>query len=208
MNKIKEQYLLTFKFIGSELKNLIILNGLAYVACAVITYVIAYNSIPVKQLEESLGGTVEIESFTKFDFFREILTNNLKFSVLAFFLGFLLLGYAGAITLIISNGMVLGKAIAVFKNTPISPIRLIVFGILPHGIFELFGMFLTFSLSVYMTSKIIDKLYYRRNFKKTEELKQGVKDVVRTFILVVIPIVFIAAAIEGYITPDLLEAFL
>lgn len=207
MSKIKEQYLLTFKFMGKELKTFMFWNFLVFVGLAIISYVISYYLISIQALEESLGVFLDSEIITKYQLVMDILANNMKVSIFAFILGCLALGYVGTVIITFSNAIVLGKAIAIFKNTTYSPIKLLVFGILPHGIFEFFAMFLTLALSTYITNKIIEKMYHRRNFKKTEELKQGFKNVIRTFILVVVPIVLIAALIEGYITIELIEAF-
>ena len=62
--------------------------------------------------------------------------------------------------------------------------------LLPHGIFELPAIFISFASGVKLGSFIFHK-------KKIEALENFLKNTLRIFILVVVPLLFLAALIES-----------
>lgn len=119
-----------------------------------------------------------------------IFFNNLRVVIFAGILSFITLGIFAEIVVYI-NGFIIGALISSLSIIipEISGIKIFIFGILPHGVFEIFAFLisLTFAHSLSFT-------------------KQGIKEIniyLRSYIIV-IPILFLASVIEVLITPLLL----
>jgi len=127
------------------------------------------------------------------------------------------------------NGGVLGLLASVGKHQGFDVPRLFLTQVLPHGVFELTAVLYATSLGMYLSTGMGKKAvaawkarqarrkastapddgaaplefletYPNRTSDPTEGL---VRNVVRSFVLVVLPLLFIAAAIEGFVTPHL-----
>jgi stage II sporulation protein M len=70
----------------------------------------------------------------------------------------------------------------------------------PHGIFELAAVFYAVSLGVYLSLEITKKLFsqYRES---TLPFSALIKPVIRSYPLVIIPLLTLAALVEAFITP-------
>lgn len=123
----------------------------------------------------------------------EILTNNIRVDLLSFSLG-LTLGIGTAYVLI-QNGFILGGLAAVaFKNK----INLLFWSlILPHGILEIFGIFVCGGAGFIIGYSIINPGKYSRVDSAIIKTKLALKLVLGT-----IPLTIVAGIIEGYFTPS------
>jgi len=125
------------------------------------------------------------------------------------------------------NGGVLGLLVSVTKHQGLDVPRLVLTKILPHGIFELAGVLYATSLGLYLSEATGKRMLAAR--RKKRSLRQGqpppapdptdfletypersaaeaespALNVLRSFFLVVLPLLLIAAFIEGFITPAL-----
>jgi len=133
-------------------------------------------------LKELLTKTegMQTSQLIKFIFF-----NNVQTSFIAMIFG-ILLGIFPLIYTII-NGYLLGfvSNMAVQEESILSLWR-----IFPHGIFELPAMFISFALGIKLGMSIIYK-------KKFGAFNNNIKLSLKTFILIVIPLLITAAIIEG-----------
>lgn len=127
----------------------------------------------------------ETEGLTSFGLIRFIFLNNLQSSFVGFFFGFIV-GIVPLIFLVL-NGFVLGfvSALAVESGGFGT-----LFYLLPHGIFELPAIFISLGLGIKFGSFIFRK-DIGKNFRKY--LLEGL----RVFVFVVLPLLIIAAVIEG-----------
>jgi stage II sporulation protein M len=124
------------------------------------------------------------------------------------------------------NGGVLGLLVSVTKHQGLDVPRLVLTKILPHGVFELTAVLYATSLGLYLSAglgkKAVAAWRKRRsqpqgqppvapdltNFFETypeqaTEPESLTRNVVRSFVLIVLPLLLIAAFIEGFITPIL-----
>ncbi len=124
------------------------------------------------------------------------------------------------------NGGVLGLLVSVTKHQGLDVPRLVLTKILPHGVFELSAVLYATSLGLYLSAGMGKKAVaaWRKkrgqrqgqpspapdltNFLETYperavEYESLARNVVRSFVLVVLPLLLIAAFIEGFITPIL-----
>ena len=129
-------------------------------------------------MEETAGkGFVEMWAFIFF--------NNTSIALISLFSVFLL----GVIPifLLISNGLVIGLISSIVaKDVGLFSL----WRLLPHGIFEIPAIILSFALGIKFAGFILKK-----NFKK--EFKILLKDSIRAFIFIIVPLLVLAAIIEA-----------
>ncbi len=77
-------------------------------------------------------------------------------------------------------------------------------GIIPHGIFEIPALIYSFTLGIYFCLSFTK--YIVKHDSGVNMIKVLV-DVIRGFVLVCVPLLIIAALVEGYITPLVLSMF-
>ncbi len=122
-----------------------------------------------------------------------IMTNNIKVSLIAFVLG-ITLGIGTCYVLIV-NGFMLGGAAALAYQKGISSEFWAM--ILPHGVFELFAIFVGGAAGLLIAKSIISPGIYSR---KDSLIKYGKTAIY--FVCCTIPILVVAGTIEGYFTPS------
>ena len=108
------------------------------------------------------------------------------------------------------NGAVLGLLVSITKHQGLDVPRLVLTQILPHGVFELTAVLYATSLGLYLSSGMRKKAVaaWNKRMNKptagvTAEPESLVRNVFRSFFLVVLPLLLVAAFIEGFITPIL-----
>lgn len=101
-----------------------------------------------------------------------------------------------------SNAIIIGLIGAVYQTNGIGWFAFLV-GVLPHGLIEIPALVLGVSLGVHLCYKL-SKTILRRSFKG--ELKQAAIGCLRIYLLWLIPLFFIAAFIETFMTPILFNA--
>jgi len=179
---IKEQYLLSWRFIKDS-KNFIFLALGIFFLFAIIGFFIPSPDFISKLVSDYVREILkETSNLSWFQLISFIFFNNAKTSFFGLFLGI----FFGIFPLLatVFNGYILGFVAAEsVKSSGIS----ILWKLFPHGIFELPAVFISLGLGIKIGFSILDKKN-RRNYL-IESLK--------VFLLVVIPLLIIAAVIEG-----------
>lgn len=183
--KISNQYKESFEFI-KETKNFIFATIIIFFLFSLIGF---FTPTPpqiqeaiIKFIQELIEKTKDMSQSQLTSF---IFTNNLQSAFLGMILG-VFLGVFPIITAI-ANGYLLGY---VAKIATQSESILILWKIFPHGIFELPAVFISLGLGLRLSAFIFQK-------EKIKTLKILTKKSIKTFILVVIPLLIIGALIEG-----------
>lgn len=133
-----------------------------------------------------------------------ILENNAGSAAASMALGLLPFAFLPLISLL-TNSLVIGGVLAVMAAKGVSAWRLVVFGLLPHGIFEIPAIILGISAGLWLCLNMC-RLALRR--PSAMPLEEALPSLLRLYLLIVLPLLIVAAAIEGYITPRLLAMFL
>ena len=128
--------------------------------------------------------------------------NNLRAMVLSVLYGFIPFIYLPALSLGV-NALLLGLFAAYFLNNGISMLAYLG-GILPHGIFELPALVISLACGIYLCSRI--NQYVRKNTRGI--MAPTLKNIVRVLALTVLPLLAVAAAVEAYVTPAVMQFFL
>jgi len=184
-NTLLDNYKRSWEFIKESRKFIFVIIGIFLFFTLVGFFIPAPDNISkwiadyIKNIIDETAG-FSIIQLTSFIFF-----NNLKSSFIGMILGLLL----GIIPVFIAlfNGYILGfvlnesvKANGIF----------ILWKLLPHGIFELPAVFISLGLGLNLGTKILFN-------RKKGELRKMFYNSLKVFLFVIIPLLIIAAIIEG-----------
>lgn len=182
---LKEEYIKSLNYI-KDIKTFIFIVILVFFLFVLIGYFIPAPEYLKNEIFRFIQELLEkTEGMSHTQLIRFIFFNNLTSSFLGVVLGFFL----GIFPLIsgISNGYILGFVSSLsVQSEGLS----VLYGLLPHGIFELPAIFISLAMGLKIGTFI-----FRKNRKIP--LKEYFLNSLRTFILIVIPLLIIAAIIEG-----------
>lgn len=182
---LKEKYSESFEFIKES--RLFIYNIIAiFFIFSLVGFFIPVPDELAEQIMEFIEELLkETENLSQFELIKFIFFNNTMSSFFAMFLG-VFLGIFSIMTIVL-NGYILGFVAYLVVGTegPLTLLRL-----LPHGIFELPAIFISAGLGLKIGSFVLEK-------KKLDSLKKYLKKSFITFVFVIIPLLIIAAIIEG-----------
>lgn len=132
---------------------------------------------------------------------RGLFVNNLRASIVSNLLGIIPFIFLPAFILIVNAGII-GTVFAM--GGELSGLKLLIGGILPHSIFEIPALLISISMGLFLCSQVSKKLL-RKEHKPIFEL---IKRQVLISLLVVAPLLLVAALIESRITPLILMRLL
>ncbi len=180
-----------------SLKNYILFSLLIFTTSTLLGYAIAQNYPAETQtiIEEIKKMFLFEEETTQWELFLFILENNITKLFIILPLGI----FAGLIPFfsVSFNGFILG-AFAEIVSQEASWLFFIL-GITPHGIIEIPVLILSSAIGIR-----IGKVAFYRIFSKKESFQEEFAKALKFFILVLIPLLFIAAFIETFITSEIL----
>jgi len=182
---LKKEYIKSWNYLKESKKFIWIVIGL-FLTFALIGFFIPVPEILSKQIfefiKEILGKT---ESMSQGQLIKFILLNNIQSSFLGMVFG-VFLGIFPVISAI-ANGYLLGFVanFVIQENGIFSLWR-----IFPHGIFELPAVFISFALGLRIGASLLNR-------KKFRKFNENFISCLKVFILIVIPLLIIAAIIEG-----------
>ena len=131
----------------------------------------------------------------------DLFVNNVKVSLLMIF-GGLLFGVA-PVLVVIGNGVLVGYVIDLATSrTHLSPLVVTVFGILPHGLFEIPAYLLATAFGMRLGVLVMRSLAGRGN---SAAWRSAGRDIAPT-VAWVVGLLFVAAWIESGVTPAVLHA--
>src|SRR3990167_5547782 len=182
---LKKEYKKSWNYLKESKKFIWIVIGL-FLTFVLIGFFIPVPEIISKQIlefiKEILGKT---ESMSQGQLIKFIFLNNIQSSFLGMVFG-VFLGIFPVISAI-ANGYLLGFVanFAIQENGIFSLWR-----IFPHGIFELPAVFISFALGLRIGASLLNR-------KKFRKFNENFISCLKVFVLIVIPLLIIAAIIEG-----------
>ncbi len=172
-----------------------------FVGLVILFFVSAYYGYTLSQSQALFANLQKF--FEKFKGFLKspplfmllIFANNSVKSLIAMLGGF----FFGIVPIIfvISNGYILGLAVS--YRLPQWGILRVVAAILPHGILEIPAILIACSYGVWLGIKFADALF------RGKEFKPHLIKALKVYLRVVLPMLFVAAIIEAFITPVLVH---
>jgi stage II sporulation protein M len=184
-NFFKEQYKKSFDYIRQS-KNFIFFVILIFFIFALIGFFMPVPAFISEKIAEFIRDLIaKTEGMSKREIISFIFWNNLQTGFLGFILGFIFGIFPFLATAV--NGFVVGF---VANQGVQSEGVFILWRLLPHGIFELPAIFISFGLGIKLGTFIFKK-------RKFEAFKKFFLESIRVFISIIIPLLILAAIIEG-----------
>ena len=180
------------------LKKYILFSSYVFAVAVLGGYIFAQNYPSETQMliEEIKSMFIFEEEPTSLELFLFIFENNVSKLFLLLPLGI----FAGLLPLfsVFTNGLILG----VFAQIVSSNISwtFLFLGIMPHGIIEIPVLIIASAIGIR-----IGKVAVFRLFSKKESLISELSKALKFFVLILVPLIFIAALIEAFVTTLLLE---
>lgn len=135
---------------------------------------------------------------TSFTLALLLLKNNATASFIIYVTGLFPI-FIPAVLIIVANGALIGIVFSALKTSGEGILLPLLTAIVPHGIFEIPAVVLSASLSFYVSVGIIKKL-----MDSEFSLRTCLINSLKTFLLVVLPLLVIAAVVEAFITPAII----
>ena len=172
--------------------------SLAIFAAGILIGLVIVSHFPeiADRFESSVVGFVKIfRGLSKFQLAAAIFLNNALKTLFAILLGSLV-AIIPAIFLL-ANGVALGVVFSL--STQARGLWLSLLSIAPHGILELPAVFLGTSIGIMIGTKVIQQLFERAATSVASEVVRGL----RFFLTVILPLLFVAALVEAFLTSAL-----
>ena len=134
--------------------------------------------------------------------FPMIWGHNLRAVVIILLLGLFSFGVLGVLVFLL-NTSIIGIVLALEGALGMSPVKLAIFGILPHGIFEIPALILSSAAVLYIGIALVTP---RSQLTLGEVLINAIADWAKIGIGLVLPLLTIAAVLETWVTPVLLHS--
>ena len=160
-------------------------------------YIAIYHSVETQAVvnwaAEALSSGMELSRFELFLFIFRNNTTALFYSLIES----VVFGIS-SIMMIVANGVIVG-VFMILVTQKISFIYFIL-GIAPHGIFEIPAAIITASMGMRIGSTVIAKLT-----KKNVSIIKEIYDALKCYFMLIVPLLFVAALIEAFVTPVILS---
>lgn len=172
-----------------------------FIASCIITYFIMLkNESLVTGLMDQVSKMFEEKDLVDADTSALALAiglfkNNIIACLTLFVTGFLPI-FIPAIGIVIMNSAIMGIMFAYMKLKGQAVMQMLFAGILPHGIFEIPAIILSGTLAFYISIGI-----FRKINDKNYSFKECTGHAFKTFLLVCVPLLVVAAIVEAFITP-------
>lgn len=203
---MKQRYNELRQFYRNDFRYDLTITSIAFVALILISFSIGFfapdvASNIVEQFAQQLADLGLQESDGSISAILLFLSN-VRAMIVSICYGFIPFVRLPALSLGI-NSVILGLFGAYYIHNGLSLLTYLC-GILPHGIFEIPALVLSLSCGLYLCRCVTDSV---RN-KVKGAINIAVKQIARVLAFHVIPLLFVAALVESYITPRILNLFL
>ena len=200
---MKKQFRAIGDFWRAEYGRYVGMTAAAFLVLLVLAYIAGrlFPDIPasvISAFNEDIAGSGIVQEDGSFNVLA-LFTNNLRAMLLGVLYGFIPFLYLPALALGV-NAAILGMLASLIDGQWL----LLAAGILPHGIFELPALFLSLAAGLCLCKNI--NVYIRKNEKGL--MKPLLLNILRVVVLLVLPLLVIAAVMETYVTPALMQLFL
>jgi stage II sporulation protein M len=210
MLMIKELYLQEWERFKKDYVKIFLLIMVISLTASLFFYffLVANEEITMMGMEqlvevfEELGMT---PGMSQLEMFNLILMQNLRASLVTIALGIIpivVLPLASPALTTISVSVVM----AFVKIQEGNVLNTVLYTILPHGVVELPALFISGSVGVFLSLNVLRKIFPREDEEEVQ-LQPIIVQAVRTYFLVIVPLIVVAALLESFLTPVLAQRF-
>lgn len=206
LNFLKRQFKEGFLYFSGNVKNIFFMCLTGFILLAVVMhFVFLTQPEATKTVFENISGIIDNLNIPTegWGCFRGIFFNNIKamsFCIIYGFIPFLFFPVFILCTNIMSISAVSAYSI-IAGNSKEYVFFTILYGIVPHGIFEIPAICLSVALGINLCIKLNKKIVGNDEIKFSDT----VKNTLRIAVIAVIPLTVSAALVETFLTPLILE---
>lgn len=180
------------------LKNAVIVTSLLFFTTLLIGWVGTAQHPEIGEqfmrlFEKEVAG--QVMGGSSLDIGAKIFANNLEACILLFLGG----ASFGILTILIMslNGIVIGAIMELVHKQHSS--TFVAAAILPHGIFEIPGFVIAGALGIMLAQSLVNEYY------GAGDAAADAKKLSRSFVFLVLPLITVAAVVEAFITPQVIQ---
>ena len=205
MNFIKSQYQQAWIFFKIALARRLLICTVVFLAlCAVFTLVFREYAEEAQQIINEF--MMDIAQSGVLDENGELgalplLGNNLRASLVAAAMGIVPFLFLPGLAIAI-NAAVIGALLGMYSALGGSVFQMVALGLVPHGIFEIPAIMLGVAMGLYLCSSLNKAIRKKPDAPRLEEV---LPQLVRQAVCILLPLLILAACIETYVTPLLLN---
>lgn len=186
-----------------EVSGPFVFSALFFFIFAFVGFVISsvYPSLIVSSIDSLIDMAEKVSDLSFVGLVAFIFLNN-SFVALMASIGGLLFAFL-PIFIIVVNGFVLG--IVYYLTVDIASSGFFLMGVLPHGVIEIPAILFSTAIGIWLGLAFLDLL-----FKGNEDrvsIKKKIKRAFYTYFTIIIPLLFVAALVEMFLTPVFLDTF-
>ena len=205
MEWLKQQHRALWRFYREEFDESLLITAAAFLVICLLAFGVGlfFKSLP-DTIISYFQEMIQLEGLIDEDGGINLLAlfgNNVRASAVSILYGFIPFLYLTALALG-TNALILGVFAAYYVNNGVS-LLVYLAGILPHGIFELTALMLAFAGGFLLCRQITQ--YVRSNTKGM--MKPLMLNLLRVFILHILPLLAVAAVVEVCVTPHAMALF-
>ena len=206
MEWLKQQHRALWRFYREEFGESLLITAAAFLVICLLAFGVGlfFKSLP-DTIISYFQEMIQLEGLIDEDGGINLLAlfgNNVRASAVSILYGFIPFLYLTALALG-TNALILGVFAAYYVNNGVS-LLVYLAGILPHGIFELTALMLAFAGGFLLCRQITQ--YVRSNINGM--MKPLMLNLLRVFILHILPLLAVAAVAEVYVTPHVMALFM
>lgn len=182
----------------SSLKNAVIVTFLLLLTTLLIGWVGTAQNHQIGEqfmrlFEKEVAG--QVLGGSSLDICGKIFANNVEACILLFLGG----ASFGILTIFIMslNGIVIGAIMEIVHEQHST--AFVAAAILPHGIFEIPGFVIAGALGIMFAQSLVSEYY------GVGDATTDARDLARRFLLLVVPLIAVAAVVEAFITPHVIQ---
>jgi uncharacterized membrane protein SpoIIM required for sporulation/ABC-type transport system involved in multi-copper enzyme maturation permease subunit len=156
------------------------------------------------RLEENLEGIPDISSISEQLNAPFLFFNNTRAIAVIFLAGLVSFSVLGVLLYMVNISLI-GGVYGLLELLGVSPLPIFLAGVLPHGIFELPALLIGSAVVLYIGAALVTP---QTGKSMGEVIIELMADWAKIFLGVVVPLLAVAAVVEAYVTPLLLEQVL
>lgn len=204
MDFVKKQAVLAWEFYRKELGNLhqwcIAAFLLLCIGAGLVFRLFLFDAqVILRSFMEEVQRSGLLDESGKISLLA-LFGNNLQATLTATVMGFVPFVFLPVFSLA-ANGVVIGAVISVVDSLGVAVWKMVLLGLLPHGIFEIPAMMLGVAMGLYLCRQMNGTLRKRPG---TPRIEAVLPHLCRVTVFGVVPLLAVAAVIETFLTPLLL----
>lgn len=208
MDFFKKQYAKSFAFLREKVLRVFLVCVLVFLALSVAAYYVLLQypdtAVTVYQEFSQMVDSSDILDDSGNIRAMGLFFHNAQSAGISAIYGMVPFVFLPVLSLVM-NGAVIGGVLAVLRiGSAVSIVRTVVFGLLPHGIFELPAILLAMAMGIYLC-KNITGLILKKPW--ADRFEVSLEHMARVYCTVILPLLFVAGLIEAYVTPVLMQMY-